>query len=70
MVELTKDECGDLSGQTVYVGYTYNDEDEINKFMDFVKEELHPYNIELFQIGTVIGTHSGPGSMGIICLNK
>ncbi len=26
MVELTKDECGDLSGQTAYVGYTDNDE--------------------------------------------
>ena len=37
MVELTKDECGDLSGQTAYIGYTDNDEEEINKFIDCVK---------------------------------
>lgn len=70
MIELAKDECGDLAGQTAYVGYTDNDEDEINKFIDCIKEELHPDNIELFQIGTGIGTHSGPGAMGMICLKK
>lgn len=70
MVEIVKDECGELFGQTAYVGYTDNDETEINKFVECIKEELNPDNIELFQIGTGIGTHSGPGAMGVICLKK
>lgn len=70
MVELTKDECGDLSGQTVYVGYTDNDPKEIDKFVGNIKENLNPDDVNLFQIGTGIGTHSGPGAMGLICLKK
>ncbi|WP_300277692.1 DegV family protein [Peptacetobacter sp.] len=70
MVELAKSECKDLSGQTVYVGYTDNDKKEIDKFVNSIKENLNPDKVELFQIGTGIGTHSGPGAMGLICLKK
>ncbi|RDY26054.1 DegV family protein [Romboutsia weinsteinii] len=70
IIELLKEHCGnDLSDQIAYVGYS-DDLKEKEKLAEAVRENLNPKDIVFFQIGTCVGTHSGPGGTGIICLKN
>ncbi|WP_042277041.1 DegV family protein [[Clostridium] dakarense] len=70
MVEIIKENCGtNFSDQTMYIAYS-DDFKEKDRFTEVVKEEFNPKNIEYFQIGTVIGSHAGPGLTGVVCFKK
>lgn len=70
MIELVKENCGDdLSDHTVAIGYS-DDFKEKDRLVKAAQESLNAKNIDLFQIGTCIGAHSGPGITAILCLKK
>ena len=70
MIELVKENCGDdLSDQTIAIGYS-DDFKEKDRLVNAAQESLNVKNIEFFQIGTCIGSHSGPGITAIICYKK
>ncbi|MGL5693892.1 MAG: DegV family protein [Peptostreptococcaceae bacterium] len=69
-VELVKESCGDdLSNQVVGIGYS-DDLKEREKLIEAVKSELNVKEIQLFIVGTCIGSHAGPGVTGIVTLKK
>lgn len=59
----------DVSDQTVYIGYT-DDIKERDKLKDAIEKELNAKKVEFFMIGAGIGTHSGPGATGFICMKN
>ncbi|MBO3444383.1 DegV family protein [Clostridium sp. CCUG 7971] len=70
MVEIIKENCGtDFSDQTMYIAYS-DDFKERDRLTEAIKEQFNPKSIEYFQIGTVIGSHAGPGLTGIVCFKK
>lgn len=70
MIEIIKENCGtDLSDQTVYIAYS-DDLKERDRLTEVVKEQFNPKEIVYFQIGTVIGSHAGPGLTGIVYFKK
>lgn len=70
MIELIKENCGDdLEKDIIYIPYS-DDLKERERFAEAIKEEFNPERIEYFQIGTVIGSHAGPGLTGIVCFKK
>ncbi|MGX4598396.1 DegV family protein [Faecalimicrobium sp. JNUCC 81] len=70
MVEIIKENCGtDFSDQTMYIAYS-DDFKERDRLTEALKEQFNPKSIEYFQIGTVIGSHAGPGLTGIVCFKK
>lgn len=70
MVEIIKENCGtDFSDQTMYIAYS-DDFKERDRLTEAIKEQFNPKDIEYFQIGTVIGSHAGPGLTGIVCFKK
>lgn len=70
MIDLMKESCGtDFSEQTIYIAYS-DDFKEKDRLTEAVKKEFNPKDIIYFQIGTVIGSHAGPGLTGIVCFKK
>ena len=70
MIDLVKENCGDnLSDQVIYIGYS-DDLKEKEKIIEVVQKELNPKEIQLFMVGTCIGSHSGPGVTGILAFKK
>lgn len=70
MIDIIKENCGtDFSDQTMYIAYS-DDFKERDRLTEVVKEQFKPKDIMYFQIGTVIGSHAGPGLTGIVCLKK
>lgn len=70
MIDMIKENCGDnLDNEVIYIAYS-DDFKERERFTKIVEEEFNPKEIEYFQIGTVIGSHAGPGLTGIVCLKK
>lgn len=70
MIQLVKENCGDnFENDTIYIAYS-DDLKERERLTNIVEEEFKPKNIEYFQIGTVIGSHAGPGLTGIVCFKK
>ena len=70
MLELIKENCGEnLDNDIIYIAYS-DDLKERERFTDAIKKEFNPKKIEYFQIGTVIGSHAGPGLTGIVCLKR
>lgn len=70
MIDLIKENCGtDFTEQTIYIAYS-DDFKEKDRLTEAVKKEFNPKDIIYFQIGTVIGSHAGPGLTGIVCFKK
>lgn len=70
MVDIIKENCGtDFSDQTMYIAYS-DDFKERDRLTEVVKEQFNPKDIMYFQIGTVIGSHAGPGLTGIVFFKK
>ncbi|MEG1312104.1 MAG: DegV family protein [Romboutsia sp.] len=70
MVDLIKENCEtDFSNQTIYIAYS-DDFKERERLTEVIKEQFNPKNIMYFQIGTVIGSHAGPGLTGVVCFKK
>jgi DegV family protein with EDD domain len=65
MVELVKERGGtNLSDKTIGIGHGDN-EDELIKLKEMIQKEINPKDIVILDVGTSIGTHAGPGVMGI-----
>jgi DegV family protein with EDD domain len=65
MVELVKERGGtNLSDKTIGIGHGDN-EDELIKLKEMIQKEISPKDIVILDVGTSIGTHAGPGVMGI-----
>lgn len=70
MIDLIKENCEtDFSNQTIYIAYS-DDFKERERLTEVIKEQFNPKNIMYFQIGTVIGSHAGPGLTGVVCFKK
>lgn len=62
LINTMKDTFGDT--QPLRIGIAHGDsEDQARKFMQIVREELNPKEIIFSQIGSVIGSHIGPGAL-------
>lgn len=65
MIELVKLNCkGDLSNRTIAIGDGDN-KVELEKLKEAVKEEFGVDDMTIIEIGPSIGSHTGPGTIGI-----
>ncbi|KAB3532916.1 DegV family protein [Alkaliphilus pronyensis] len=64
MIELAKNRGGDFSDKTVAIAHANNIE-AFNKLKDQVEKELKPKEVVLTEVGCTIGTHGGPGTLGM-----
>lgn len=70
LVDIAKDNgVKDLSGQTVYIGYT-DDLKERDRLEEIINKEFNPAAIKYFVVGCGVGTHGGPGIIGFICFKN
>ena len=70
LIEFTDEAVKDnLNDEVIYIGYM-NNEKEKEKFEEVIREKYNPKKIESFKIGSCIGTHSGPGVLGIVTFTK
>lgn len=64
------DERGDtISEQTIALCHS-DDEATVLDLKQMIVERFNPKNIEIYSIGSTIGAHVGPGTMGLFFLNK
>ncbi|CAM3100083.1 DegV family protein [Filibacter tadaridae] len=69
MIELMEQRGDRLSEQTVAISHA-DDEAIANELKALIEEKFHPKEIEIHMIGSVIGAHTGPGTVSIFFLNK
>ena len=53
----------------MYVGYMDNIKERDN-LIEAIKEKYNPEKIGTFRIGSCIGSHSGPGVLGLLTFKK
>lgn len=61
---LKKQSDGDFSNKDIFIGCADN-YIQRDKLVEYVKKELSPKNVYIFEIGPCVGTHSGPTVLGI-----
>lgn len=64
--ELTE---GQIDNKIMYVGYMDNIKERDN-LIEAIKEKYNPEKIGTFRIGSCIGSHSGPGVLGLLTFKK
>jgi len=69
LIELTKEAGADFSSQTIAVAHA-SVPDVAAEFANEVKKELNPKEVLITEIGSVIGTHVGPGAISIFFRGK
>ncbi|MDY5211369.1 DegV family protein [Intestinibacter sp.] len=70
LIEVTDELTGgDIDTSIMYVGYMDN-EKEKDKMIEALKEKYNPEKIGTFKVGSCIGSHSGPGVLGILSFKK
>lgn len=71
MLEIIKTKKGstDLKKQAIIIVHANNEESAL-KLRDMLKEEFGVEDIIINTIGSVIGAHTGPGTVGVFFLNK
>jgi DegV family protein with EDD domain len=69
LIELSKEAGVDFSSQSIAVAHACVP-DVAAEFANEVKKELNPKEILIAEIGSVIGTHAGPGAIGIFFKGK
>lgn len=57
----------DINGKTLYIAHAAAP-DELNEFKQLILKNYTPREIIEFEIGSVIGTHTGGGCIGLSCL--
>lgn len=69
ILEITKERGADLSNQTI--GIVHGDDLEAaEKLAALIKEKFNPKDIKIEMVGSVIGAHSGPGTLALFFLNE
>lgn len=69
MTELMAERGDHLAEQTIAICHS-DDEGIALELKAIIEELFHPKNIEIHMIGSVIGAHVGPGTVGVFFLNK
>lgn len=60
---------GQVNDKIMYVGYMDN-EKERDALIEALKEKYNPEKIGTFKVGSCIGSHSGPGVLGLLTFKK
>ena len=68
-IELMEERGDTLSQQTIAISHG-DDEAIALELKALVEEKFNPKSIEIHMIGSVIGAHTGPGTVSIFFLNK
>lgn len=69
MIEMMEERGMDLENQTIAISHG-DDLATAQEFKEMIEETLQPKAIEIYQIGSVIGSHAGPGTIALFFLNK
>ncbi|WP_017381570.1 DegV family protein [Paenisporosarcina sp. TG-14] len=69
IIELMEERGEKLSEQTIAICHG-DDEDFALEMKLLVEETFHPKETEIHVIGSVIGAHTGPGTLGVFFLNQ
>ena len=64
LVEYAKSLRADMTKITLGIAYA-NDKSELRQFMDLIRESIPFREVVIAQIGCVVGSHVGPGGVGI-----
>jgi DegV family protein with EDD domain len=65
MIELAKNCCGDC--KNIAIGHG-DCEADMAKLRDMAKKELNSSEVLITDVGSCVGSHSGPGILGIFCV--
>ena len=60
----------ELDARRVFVTTTSNNEKDVNYMFDQVRRIAKPQDVRLTRAGSVISSHCGPGTTGILYLVK
>lgn len=69
IIELME-ERGDNIGEQVIAISHGDDEEGAFELRDLIEEKFHPKEIQIGLVGSVIGSHAGPGTLAVFFLNK
>ncbi|MEV9640526.1 DegV family protein [Mammaliicoccus sciuri] len=69
MIEMMEERGSNLEEQTIAISHG-DDLATANEFKAMIEEVIQPKAIEIHQIGSVIGSHAGPGTIALFFLNK
>ncbi len=69
IIELMKERGKNFEQQIIGISHADNDEGA-QEIKVMIQEELHPKQIMISSIGSVIGAHTGPGTIAIFFLNN
>jgi len=69
MIELMEERGEQFSSQTIAISHG-DDEEFANMVKKEIEEHLHPKNVEIYLIGSVIAAHTGPGTLAVFFLNR
>ncbi|MFC6114964.1 DegV family protein [Sporosarcina thermotolerans] len=69
ILDLMEERGSELSEQTIAISHG-DDEATANEVKTMIEEKFKPKNVEVHMIGSVIGSHAGPGTIAIFFLNK
>ncbi|WP_153720624.1 DegV family protein [Sporosarcina cascadiensis] len=69
MIEVMEERGSNLEEQTLAISHS-DDEATALEFKAMIEEVIQPKAIEIHQIGSVIGSHAGPGTIALFFLNK
>lgn len=69
MIEMMEERGSQLEEQTIAISHG-DDYETALEFKAMIEEVVKPKAIEIHQIGSVIGSHAGPGTIALFFLNK
>lgn len=69
MIEMMEERGSQLEEQTIAISHG-DDYATALEFKAMIEEVIQPKAIEIHQIGSVIGSHAGPGTIALFFLNK
>ncbi|AXH98499.1 DegV family protein [Sporosarcina sp. PTS2304] len=69
MIEMMEERGSHLEQQTIAISHG-DDLVAANEFKAMIEDVVQPKAIEIHQIGSVIGSHAGPGTLALFFLNK
>ncbi|ARD49102.1 DegV family protein [Sporosarcina sp. P33] len=69
MIEMMEERGSNLQEQTIAISHG-DDLKTAKEFEEMIQEVVKPKAIEIHQIGSVIGSHAGPGTIALFFLNQ
>ncbi|PIC97901.1 DegV family protein [Sporosarcina sp. P29] len=69
MIEMMEERGSNLHEQTIAISHG-DDLTTAKEFQEMIQEVIQPKAIEIHQIGSVIGSHAGPGTIALFFLNN